>query len=399
MQRFLSPITFVQALATVLLERGLYFYTEDRLAFSDSENLGLALLFGSMYTIGALRSHGQTQKRGERPTLQAILIGLLLLHVTLVMHPTRLIVWGGFAAIGLLEGMKWPIIESYVTAGATPKQAMRALGRFNLAWSTALPIGLIVSGPLISSGSPTSFIVLAAVIHVGTLLLIRGLPLIPTHLADDHPERPDAATAHRYRALMVSARWSMMGGCAMIFLLAPLIPTIFTERLGHDLRWAPGLSSVMDLSRMVLFALMGALTVWRGRAWLLGVAALGLPVGFLLLLFATTTTHAIVGQVLFGFSGGMVYYAAIYHGMVLHNASVEASGKHESFMGLGFAVGPAVGLLGIFLQRVTGDPRSGMLLAVGPCLLLCLAAALLPLWGLRKSIAATATGGAGGARG
>lgn len=389
MLRLLIPLTFIQSFATVLLERGLYFYTEGKLEFSDTQNLALALCFGSMYTAGALLSHGITRKRGERPTLQAIFIGLMVLNFTIVLQPTMVVVWGGFAGIGFLEGMKWPIIETYVTAGATPRQTMRILGRFNVAWSSAVPAALIVSGPMMGSASPTSFILLAAVLHVGSLGAIRWLPWSPTHLDSNHPERPDPATTRRYRALLVSARWSMMGSCAMVFLLAPLMPTIFIDRLGHAVQTAPGLSSVMDVARVTAFVLLGVVVAWRGKVLPLGIGALGLPLGFMAILFAPTTVIAIGGQAVFGLCSGMVYYAAIYHSMVLHNASVEAGGKHESLIGAGFALGPLVGLAGVFLQRFTAEPRTAMLLAVSPCLLLCVLASWWPLlrltWQTRRN--------------
>ncbi|MEM7625521.1 MAG: hypothetical protein AAF333_07835 [Planctomycetota bacterium] len=381
MQRLLIPLTFIQSFATVLLERGLYFYTDDQLGFSELENLGLALLFGGCYAGGALSSHAITKRRGERPALQAVLMGLGALSLTVAVMPGRVVVWSGFAGIAFLIGVKWPIIESYVTAGATPDRAFRVLGRFNVAWSSAMPLSLATTGFMIDSVSPTSFVVLAAVIYLGTIPFLRGLPWVPVHLPHDHPARPDPVRLRRYRALLVSSRWSMVGTCAMMFLLAPLMPSIFAD-LGHGVAWSPALSSVVDACRFLAFAVLGGWAAWRGRSLPLVVSAFLIPIGFLLVLFATTTTSAILGQVLFGFCAGQVYYAAIYHAMVLHNASVEAGGHHESMIGAGFALGPAIGLAGVLLQRVTGDPTTAMLLAVMPFVALCVFASLWPLWGL-----------------
>ena len=379
MHRLLLILTFLQSAATILLERGLYFYTESRLHFSDIENLILALLFGTMYAAGALNSHRITASRGEKPTLRAILLGLLLLMSLMLLSPGRLIIWGGFAGIGLLEGMKWPIIESYLTAGATPARAMKVLGRFNVAWSSAVPLSLIVAGPMMGSGSPRSFIVLALLLHVVGLMMIIGLPVRPAHLPTDHPERPDPDTTCRYRALLTASRWSMLGGYAMMFLLAPLLPTIFTDRLGHSVSWAPGLSSVMDCCRLAAFIFLGVVTAWRGRRLPLIVCAFGLPIGFLMVLFAQHTATAIAGQIIFGFGTGMVYYAAIYHAMVLANASVEAGGEHEGLIGSGFALGPAVGLLGLGLQHWIGGEVWPLLLAVSPFIVLIFCLSIRPL--------------------
>ena len=383
MQRLLIPFTFAQSFATVLLERGLYFYTDEKLAFSEGENLGLALMFGVCYATGALTSHGLTRRRGERPMLRAVLMGLALLNLTVALHPTPLVVWAGFAGIGLLIGMKWPIIESYVTAGATPDRALRVLGQFNMAWSSSMPLALAATGLMIAHLPPTSFIALAAVIYAASLVVLRGLPVVPDHLPHDHPERPDPVRLRRYRALMLSARWSMLGSCAMMFLLVPLMPSIF-DRLGHGVAWSPGLSSVLDVCRFAAFALLGAWTAWRGRSLPLILAAVGLPAGFLTVLFAQSTAAAVVGQVIFGFAAGQAYYAAIYHAMVLHNASVEAGGQHEGLIGAGFALGPAIGLVGVLLQRFTADPTAAMLIAVLPFVGLCLIASFRPLWTGRR---------------
>lgn len=391
MQRLLIPLTFIQSFATVLLERGLYFFTKEELGFSDAENLGLTLMFGLCYAAGAMSSHGLTRGRGERPTLQAVLLGLGVLNLTVAVVATPTIVWTGFAGIAFLIGVKWPIIESYVTAGATPDRALKVLGRFNVAWSSAMPASLVVTGLLMEYVGPTSFIALAALIYLGSLpLVIFGLPTVPVHLAHDHPERPDPERLRRYRALMVAARWSLLGSCAMMFLLAPLMPTIFRDRLGFGVAWAPGLSSVMDACRLLAFATLGVWTAWRGRSLPLVLAAAGLPAGFLMVLFAPNTAVALAGQAVFGVAAGQAYYAAIYHAMVLHNASVEAGGQHEGLIGSGFAIGPAIGLLGIALQRATGDAVTGMLLAVAPFLMLCLAASLWPLIRLRREITTTA---------
>lgn len=387
MHRLLIPFSFVQSLATILLERGLYFYTQDQLGFSDTANLGLAFLFGSAYALGAIRSSAITRSRGERPALTATIAGLGLLCLTLALLPHPTVVVMAYGGIGLLIGIKWPIIESYVTAGVEPRRTLRVLGQFNVAWSAAIPVGLALTGLMIEHVSPTSFVFLAALIYGLSLLAVRKLPWVPTHLQEDHPQRPDPATVARYRVLMKSARWAMLGSCSMMFLLAPLMPRLFAD-FGHGIGWSPWLSAVMDVSRFGAFAILGGWTAWRGRRLPLAVASVGLPVGFMLVLFAPNTLTALLGQALFGLCAGQVYFAALYHAMVLHNASVHAGGEHEGLIGLGFALGPAIGLLGIFLARFTGSTTAGMLWAVLPFTLLCMAASLRPLFSLRRPVPA-----------
>jgi hypothetical protein len=61
-------LTFIESFSTLLLERGIYFYTRERFAFSASDNLWLALAFGVLYASGAAASHPLARLGGERST-------------------------------------------------------------------------------------------------------------------------------------------------------------------------------------------------------------------------------------------------------------------------------------------------------------------------------------------
>ena len=47
-------ITFIESFATILVERGVYFFSCSKLHFSDAANLWLVLVFGMAYVLGAL---------------------------------------------------------------------------------------------------------------------------------------------------------------------------------------------------------------------------------------------------------------------------------------------------------------------------------------------------------
>ncbi len=87
----------------------------------------------------------------------------------------------------------------------------------------------------------------------------------------------------------------------------------------------------------------------------------------------------LAGLVIAGFGAGMTYFASLYYAMVVKNASVEAGGGHESFIGLGFVLGPIAGLLGETLTGATSSEALGTALGIGPFLLICCAAGLVAL--------------------
>ena len=376
--RRLLIVTFLESFGTVLLERGIYFFTSARLGYSEPENLWLALTFGVTYVAGALVSHRLAERLKERSVLLGALVALLALHGALALDTNSRAIPFVFPLIGLIQGLKWPLVESFISAGRSPGELVRLLGQFNVSWALSVPAALVAAGPIIASGRPESFFESAALINVIAIVLCLPLPARPAHLDDDHPARPDARALARASRLLLSARWSMLSSYTLLFLLAPLMPETL-RRLELGVATATAWVALLDVARVVCFAAAGLFTAWRGRSALLLVSAVTLPLAFSLVLGAPNLPVLALGEVLFGLASGFVYSAALYYALLVKNATVDAGGAHEGLIGLGFALGPLAGLTGSALQRGVLGRTEATLLAVLPLAAACLVLALKPL--------------------
>src|SRR5262249_39745278 len=160
----------------------LYFYTHDALHFSEADNLWLALAFGVAYAAGAVGSHAAASRLGERRLLLVTLASLCLLHSALTIFPRSFLVALVFPLIGALQGIKWPVVESFISAGHAPAALVRILSRFNTTWAIAVPLALASSGPLIASSFPGLLFAVAAMLNVVAVALVWPLPERPSHL-------------------------------------------------------------------------------------------------------------------------------------------------------------------------------------------------------------------------
>ncbi|MHC4717748.1 MAG: MFS transporter [Planctomycetota bacterium] len=387
----LLVVTFLEEVAGMLVARGVYFFAHDELGFSGVQNLAVALTFGAAYVVGAMISGPVSRRLAEKRMLQCAIVGQALLHVILFVWPIGALLFVGAAGVGLLNGMKWPVIESYVSAGLTPTQTSRAVGRFNMTWATAVPTTMVLTGPLVAFTGRGIFLAGAAVTLL-SLVLSRTLALRPRHLPHDHPARPHEGRLRRYRGLLASGRWTMISSYAMQKVLDPLVPGIFAGMGVRTLLAAP-LWSIFGWTRLATFATMRRFTGWHGRRGLLLAALAVLPAGFFLILLgpgivetvtalggtqclAASLAAVLGGAMLMGLAAGASYYAALYYAMVVKNASVDAGGAHEGLIGLAFATGPLVGLLGAQLAGLSAGFTLGYLAATGPFVLLCAAGAL-----------------------
>ncbi|MEX0774722.1 MAG: MFS transporter [Phycisphaeraceae bacterium] len=371
--------TFIESFATILIERGVYFYTDELLKFTNRQNLLLAFAFGVVYAVAALLSHRLARRLGEKRLLALVVAGQCLSHLVMCLFPASAVLVAGDMGIALCNGLKWPVVESYISAGRTPLGAAPIIGRFNLAWSISVPLAMFAAGPLIGSGWPWLLFALPALVNLVSLVLIIPLPRVPEHLAVDHPDRLAPAILSRYRLLTSAARWSMLSGYCLLFVLAPLMPTIFGTRLNYSVAAATALAGITDVARVAAFVLMMITVRWHGRRYPLLAGTVLMPLGFLAAMYGPDVTTVIIGEIIFGAAAGVAYHAALYYALVVANAAVAAGGEHEGLIGAGFALGPLAALLGQMAGNAVGRPELGILIGVAPIILIGLGASLVPL--------------------
>lgn len=372
-----------ESFAGMLVARGLYFYTDRVYEASIAANLWLALVLGVAYVAGAWVSHPLAHWLGERQALLLVCVGQLVAGAAvagdawLAATPSVPLMVVGSVAIWVLHGATWPIVESYVSAGRDQKQTANALGWFNLAWAGATAPAVAFSGTIIE-WHPAALFGVASAAQVLVIGLTLGLRERPLHLTDDHPDRPTSQTKAHYQRLLTSAQWSMLSTYILLFMLAPMMPAIFKDRLGYSIAAATVLASTIEGTRFITFFVLQRSQFWHGRADLLVGMALAIPVCFFMVLLGQGTATVVIGASLFGLAEGLAYYAALYYIMLVKNSSVDAGGEHEGLIGMGYALGPAAGLVG-----QAAVPKLGVLLGpvvgIAPVILLCLTKALAPI--------------------
>ena len=367
-------VTFLESFATILVEGALYFFCHEhpQLKFTNAMNLWLALAFGVMYIAGASASHAVSVRLGERRTLMAAAAAQVVVFATLAVWQTTASMFAGNMIMGLVFGMKWPVIESYASAGHAPKAVSRAIGRFNVSWCAALPVSLALAGVLIARW-PWALFAAGGAIGLVNIGLFTRLKRRPEHLPDDHPERPDPEQARRMGRLLTAGQWLMLAAYSSMWILLPLMPGIFERHVPVGVSTA--LSGLLNVARLAAFIVLGVWTAWHGRRSGLVRSMALLPAGFVMVLFGPNLPTILMGELIFGWAVGEIYYAALYYAIVMKNASVAAGGGHESLIGLGLALGPAAGLLGVAMKPLLGSEHLGQLAAAAALLLICFALA------------------------
>lgn len=377
---------FLLSMATASAEHAVFFFTKEALGFGVMLNLLLALVFGVTYLAGAHRSHALAEwmvRRlpgvGNERFVLLLLLGVqVVIGGLLTLSPTSAVFWATWPVLGAVSGIQWPIFESYVVAGRTPRAASVAISRFNVTWATSAVLAVGVSGLLIAWWEPALFALCGLLNLAGIVILLAAFPKRAEHLHDDHPERIPPDIIRGYRPLIASSRWSMLSSYTLMFVLGPYLPEVF-DQLGYGVVAATLLAGVLYAMRVVSFAWLGLWSGWHGRKLPLAIGAVALPAGTLLILLPETLWPVLIGEVVFGVTSGVIYTASLYYGMIEKNASVEAGGDHEAVIGAGFCLGPVLGMAGHKLSAALGSSIAGMTLGLSPVIVVGLVGGLWPL--------------------
>jgi hypothetical protein len=345
----MALLTFLASLGTGIVWNALYFIAERTHGFDQKSSLILAFANGVLYTGVALRA-GWTvrlleRRMSPRAALGVVLLAQALLAPLVVIVPTEGVFWFVALTITGLGALQWPIVQHYLVSGRHGADMRNTIGWWNASWMLATAVGLAATGPLERYGLIEWAIPSLLPIYLlayGCLLLFPRHP--PAHDLDEQARHVPGS----YRSLLASSRILHPMGYLAIGALAPILPYLF-EHLKTQKEWQAPLGSVWHLARLAAVLVLWRTAFWHGRATTLVVAGVLLASGFAVAVASPSESALVVGLLALGAGQGIIYYNAIYYGLAVGAAEVDAGGIHEALVGAGYFVGPMLGLVALSL--------------------------------------------------
>jgi hypothetical protein len=363
--------TFLNSLGSGVVTTGIVFLAKSAYSFGRLENYWLGILQGVTYIVAALCA-GRLVRALRRAfpacSPRAVLAGLMLVAGAVCSVPI-LARWlsgsptGGAWAVWLLvgvysplTGILWPMAESFLSGGRSGGVLRRATGQFNVAWSSALVVAFFAMAFLLET-NPLLIILILGGVHVGsTALLLRFPPSPAPHIHEEHEPHPPV-----YRSLLAVMRLLLPTSYVLYSALNPYLPLAF-ERMGIPPTYFTVVAAAWLLARTFTMVVFERLHAWHGRWGVPIVGGIILVAGFAMTVLSprlvapvadaagahpgagAALAVGVLGLTLFGVGMGAIYCAAIYYAMEVGSAEVDAGGVHEALIGVGYTVGPGVGL-------------------------------------------------------
>jgi hypothetical protein len=324
---------------------GIFFVTAHHLHFSPVRNLALAMAMGAIYALGARYAGALLAGLARRISPRAALAITLATWTLAALLPLGFagegMLWAGALLGAAASAITWPIVESYIAAGRHGARMRSAIGWFNVTWTPAVAVPLLWMSTL-EPGQVIYSLLLSAIASGAALVALLPLPPRP---AAHEPEAARAAVGREYPWLMRAASWLLPLSYVMSATLSPVLPHRLAA-VGYASAHASAVAALWMLARFLTLVLMWRIGFWHGRWGTLAAAAALLAAGLATSLLAGTVTVLIVGLLLFGVGLGLTYYAALYYSLAVGHAAVEAGGTFEALIGVGYCLGPLLGIAG-----------------------------------------------------
>lgn len=356
-------VTFAASIATGVLWNGIAFVAESGFGYGPRGSFALSAAFGIAYIVAAFAAGGLTRRLEARMrprTLLGWIFGVQALLAPLVLLPVATVgssaLWFVGCTVSALTALQWPIIESYLGGGRSRAEMRSAIGWWNTVWMLAVALAVAGLAPFLVADRAAWAIVALVPSSILCVILLRFLPLAPP----PHGEDPSAAVPRAYPHLLATARILLPAGYVVVGAISPLLPFLLGS-LGAPLSWRPLLAATWLFARVASVVVMWRTHGWQGRWWTLAAAAALMVGGFALAVLAPTLPLVALGLAAFGFGQGVSYYAALYYALAVGRSEVDAAGVHEGLIGIGYALGP---LLGLVAFTVATTDRSANLLFV-----------------------------------
>ncbi len=370
-------ITIAGSSTTGLFWNALGFIAKHAYGFSRIENLSLYLAMGLVYAGSAWKagSVGKIVGWSDRSGVLVCLFGMAVGLAIPAVCPTKVGLWVAGMWVSAVSALLWPVVHAYLAGGRPPHQVAKTQGVFNLIWMTSVTIPMFVLPPFLDTGARGVFLISACILLMVLPLALRLPRMTPKAFVD--PSGVRASDSHpRWHALLVRSRRWLIVTCLFMSAFPPLLPYAF-EASGIASTLETPLTGTWMVVRVLFVALLWRTTFWQGhRLFLIGAGLAG-TLGFGLALGAAflpgpALLWMVLGFILFGLGAGASYHAALAYGMVVGEAEVDAGGTFEALIGLGYAGGPAAGLLGIPVAVLLGTSpgMAAALLLAGPALAL-----------------------------
>ena len=302
-----------------------------------------------IYALGCAGSGFWTDRIGFRKMiiLACAIVFLAFSSIFLVDRFRHLFLLTMVAALG--ASFFWPAMIRWLGEEGRGARLRVHVGNYNIALIGGVMVGPLIGGMLISSNYRLPYLASAALIVVILVILVvrwrktASVLGIETLSISGEEEEEKSVPGFIYIGWAANfAAWFAIGASQSLF---PELAKALPEVIGDSFLGV--LFALIAGGEIAVFLILRKTSRWHYNYRLLFLFQLLGIGGLLILVLNSHPAFFILAFLGIGFAGGMTYFSSIYYSIHKQDKKGKKSGFHESFLGLGIALGPITGGLAV----------------------------------------------------
>jgi MFS family permease len=307
-----------------------------------------------LYAVGYMASAAAAGRLSDRvPRLRLARIAALaagILAAGLAAAGTLPALYAVLPLLGAAAGFFWSPLQAALSDRALSRELGRALGMFNVSWTSGKGFGLVLGGYLTAALSPRWVLLLGGLpVLLAAALLPRGEAPHAAAPAPEDPHRAAPATLLGLAWMANALAYGLVGTVNMhgarLMLAEGAGPAVFGAFLG----------AVFGVQVLAFLVFSG-----RPAGRPLVVAALACAVAAAALFPGLPGAARFLVAIPFGAATGLAYHASLHASLHRPHGRGRAAGLHETLIGAGNSTVP---LLGGIAASVSGSLSAPFLVA------------------------------------
>ena len=292
-------VTFAGWLSGGVFWQAIFFLTAEHYRFTPERNLTLAAAMGAIYAVAAAGAGVLVRRFSSSSSPRAVLMAALATWTVAAGMPlaaahSETVLWAAALLGAAASAVTWPIVESYLSAGRHGAEMRAAIGWFNVTWTPATALALLLM-PIVSQAGSLAALVLSA---AGSVAALAATFALPAHPAAHGAEAAQAAVGREYAHLRRAGSWLLPMSYILCAVMSPLLPHRLVA-VGSG-AGAGGVGALWMVARFATLLAMWRTGFWHGRWATLALAAGALAVGLAAVMLAPSLAVLAGGLILFG---------------------------------------------------------------------------------------------------
>ena len=242
----------------------------------------------------------------------------------------------------LCAGIFWPPLQAWLAESGGRARLSERLGMFNLSWSVGIMLGPMIGGMLyaIDYRYPWCYSAAANALMLTALLLTMGGDGRNDGAAGDNEEEtPRLKDPGVFLPLALWANfvcWFALSNVQSLYPKLAVARGFSPQMIGYFL-------FLVGVAQSLFFVILRSSRIWHYRFGPLVIVHGAGAVGMLIVFGSESVALLSLAFPLLGLALGLSYYSSIYYSLCGRGRSGRRAGVHESMVGSGFFLGPAIG--------------------------------------------------------